>query len=273
MSVAIGSARPSTGLSGTPLLQAIRIRTEPRGDFARFFLRAEQLLFEEGISVQSVEPATLVEVNEANADSWPPLFGAMDHRKQPITAADMSTLVGYDRDGLAVATTAVRRFDYAQTTAYDELTSLRLIFGDRAEEMRAIAEFELTAPSAPRISGQVLYHGGVWVHPRYRKRGFTRIMPKLNRYLALSQRAFDFEIAMASAALLKPHVAKSYSVEASEPYYAYKEHGRKIYDGVFNWSSRDWIISTLRRDLEAMEAADASSSDIGRDEQPAARSA
>lgn len=272
MSGAIERAGAPAALPGTPLLQAIRIRTEPRGDFARFFLRAEQLLFEEGIRVQSVEPATLVEVNEANRESWPPLFGAMDYRKQPIAAADMSTLVGYDRDGMAVATTAVRRLDYTRTNAYDELTSLRLIFGVKAEEMRAFAEFELTAPTPPRIRGHVLYHGGVWVHPQYRKRGFTRIMPKLNRYLALAQRTFDFEIAMASAALLKPHVAKSYSVEASEPYYAYKEHGRKLYDGVFNWSSRDWIIATLRRDLEDMEQTDASGH-VGRDEQVAARTA
>lgn len=259
-------------LPGRPFLQAVTINTEPRGEFARFFLRAEQLLFDEGISVRSVEPRTLVEVNEANRDSWPPLFGAMDYRKQPITADDMSTLVGYDRDGMAVATTAVRRLDYSNTNAFDELTSLRLIFGDKAEEMRAIAAFELTAPSAPRITGRILYHGGVWVHPRYRKHGLTRIMPKLNRYFALSNRTYDYEIAMASAALLKPHVAKSYSVEASEPYYAYLEHGQKIYDGVFNWSSRDWIIATLKKDLAAMEDADASS-DIGRGEQHAARTA
>ncbi len=271
MSVSIRESRTTLALPGTPLLQAIKIRTEPRGEFARFFLRAEQLLFDEGITVQSVEPSTLVEVNEANRDSWPPLFGAMDYRKQPITAADMSTLIGYDRDGMAVATTAVRRLDYTTTNAYDELTSLRLIFGDTAEEMRAKSAFELTAPSAPRISGRVLYHGGVWVHPRHRKRGFTRIMPKLNRYFALSQKEFDFEIAMASAALLKPHVAKSYSVEASEPYYAYLENGRKIYDGVFNWSSRDWIIATLRQDLEEMEAVDASN--VGRDQEHAARRA
>lgn len=259
-------------LPGKAFLQAVKIKTEPRGEFARFFLRAEQLLFDEGIAVRSVEPQTLVEVNEANRDSWPPLFGAMDYRQQPITSDDMSTLVGYDRDGLAVATTAVRRLDYSKTNAFDELTSLRLIFGDKAKEMRAIAAFELTAPSAPRITGRILYHGGVWVHPRYRKHGLTRIMPKLNRYFALSNRTYDFEIAMASAALLKPHVAKSYSVEASEPYYAYLENGHKIYDGVFNWSSRDWILATLKKDLTAMDEAD-SSPDVRRGEQQAARTA
>lgn len=251
-------SRTVASLPGTPLLQAIRIKTEPRGDFARFFLRAEQILFEEGISVQSVDPMTLVEVNEANRDSWPPLFGAMDCRKQPITAGDMNVLVGFDRERRAVATTAIRRLDYSRTNAFDELTSLRLIFGDKAEEMRAFAELELTAPSAVRINGALTFHGGVWVHPLYRKRGFTRIMPKLNRYFTLAQRNQDFEFSMASAALLKPHVARSYSVEASEPYYAYKENGKKLYDGVFNWSSRDWIIATLQRDLAEMDEADSS---------------
>ena len=257
-------------LPGTPLLQAIRINTEPRGDFARFFLRAEQLLHEAGLTVQSVSPVTLVEINEANRDSWPPLFAAIDYRKQPIDPADMNVLVAFDRSGLAVATTAVRRLDMTGTTAADELVSMRLIFGEKAEAMREIAEFELTAPSATRISGKISYHGGVWVHPRFRKHGLTRLMPKLNRYMALAQKYVDFEIAMASAALLKPHVAASYSVEASEPYYAYKERGQKIYDGVFNWSSRDWIIATLRNDVVAMEAL-STLSDIGRDQQQAAR--
>jgi hypothetical protein len=223
-------------------------------------------LHDVGITARLVSPEQLVAINEANRDNWAPLISVIDHREYPTRDNEMTSLVGYDADGRAVATSVVRRFDFTGSTVGEELRSLRMLFGPRADAMAASVTFELTAPSADRISGQILYHGGVWVHPDCRKLGLTRIMPKLNRYFAMSQQHFDYEIAMASAALLKPHVAASYSVEGSEPNYAYRLNGNAVWDGMFNWSSRAWILQTLCQDLTTM-AAESPLNYIGSDQQ------
>jgi hypothetical protein len=261
----------STGRPGNrSFLEQIKTQVEPTSDFARYFREVNQRLLDLDLTARLVAPEELAWINDVNRDTWPPLISVVDHRAFPPAANEMQCLACYDRDGIAVATSAVRRFDLTHSNVAAELTSLRLLFGPRADAMSSTVEFILTAPSAAQIKGQILYHGGVWVHPRLRKSGITRIVPKLNRYIALAREPFDYEIALASAAVLKPHVAASYATEGSEPYYAYKSDGITRWEGVFNWLSRDWIVATLQTDLAALHLT-SSREHISRDkQQPAA---
>jgi hypothetical protein len=64
----------------------------------------------------------------------------------------------------------------------DLMRSMKLWY----REPRETFDVALASP-IPAIGGRVGYEGGLWVHPRHRRRGLSAILPHLNRALCLTQ--------------------------------------------------------------------------------------
>lgn len=249
------TAAKATGqLPGRDVLD-MPINAEPRGLLGRFFLRGDQLLRDAGLVLRVAGAQELLEVNEANRDSWAPLLPNIDPNEYPAEPDDILSTICYAKNGDAVATMATRRYDMADTTLQVESDSLRFYYGPRAEEMRKTIGFELTAPCAPHITGRVSYLAALWIRPDHRKLGATRIVPKLCRYLSYAQWPYDYEVFGTLWDISPPHVRISYSPEGIERGFKHSINGQVAYEGSWAWSSRAYILQTLATDVQAAEMA------------------
>jgi hypothetical protein len=242
-------------LPGKSIIDDYAIRHEPRGTLGRFFLRADQLFLDAGIRIRVIDPVELARINDLNRDTWLPLISTLDYREFAMAEGEFMGLAGYDADGVAVTTMAARLFDMANTTLRQEAESLRLYHGSQAAEKRATISMTVTAPAADRISGTVSYLGAMWSHPKVRRLGITRLLPKLMRYFAYSQRPFDFEAAFSKVDLSPDHINIGYASETVERGFSYAIKDAYAYDGVLIWLSRDYMLQVLAADVTDMEAA------------------
>jgi hypothetical protein len=248
-------ARDKPPLPGKSIIDDYKIRHEPRGTLGRFFLRADQLFLNAGIRLRSIDPAELVRINEINREHWLPLISTMDHRQFPIVGDEFLAIAGYDQNGDAVATIGSRQFEMRGTTLREEAESLRLYYGSQAPEMRATIKLTMTAPICDRMTGDVSYMGALWVHPKARKLGITRLLHKSMRYFTYSQKSFDFDVAFSMNDISSPHVNVGYASEGFERGYSYAIEGAYSYGGWLTWVSRDFMLRTLAADVVEMEAA------------------
>jgi hypothetical protein len=242
------------------------INAEPRGLLGRFFLRGDQLLRDAGLTPRIAGPKELLDVNEANRASWPPLLPNMDLRTFPPGPDDILSVICYSKDGEAVATVASRRYDMRGTTLKAEADSLRFYYGPRADEMRKSITFDITAPSAAHTTGLVSYLAALWVRPDHRKIGATRIMFKLCRYMSYAQWPYDYDVLGSLWDISPPHVRISYSPEGIERGFTHSIDGKLAYEGYWVWTSRAHLLQTLADDVAAAEAV-SKLGHIGRDQQ------
>jgi hypothetical protein len=250
-----------------PFVETLEIKQEPRAAFGRFFLAATALLDELGLVVERGTPEQLVQINEANRDNWPPLISNFDYREYPMKLDEVSIIVAYDRLGRPQATSGVRFFDLGTQPIGEQMRSLELYYGSRAEAVRKRREVIVDAPHADQISGRILYHGGFWIHPDSRSLGLTGIIPRLNRCLALSQFDYEHECLLASSKLTRPEVAPSYAMDGMEPSFAIKQDGKVLHSGIFSWVSKKTILEVMHDDIKRFNSM--TSTGVGRDPQVA----
>jgi hypothetical protein len=119
------------------------------------------------------------------ADKW--VYPCYDPRLSD-TDHDGLWVRAVDRHGQTVATSAARIFETEDF--YDLMRSERLWFRapDHAAPWRCPVECTI-----PVFGGIVGHAGGTWVHPEWRQRGLSSLMPKFARALMLRNHDIDHE--------------------------------------------------------------------------------
>ena len=170
--------------AASSFLDGIRIDFGPHGLIGRFFLHAETAARERGVAVSFAPMQQLVEINQRNPDTWRPLLPHYDPSYGGISQRNAFCLVGRDQAGDIVATQAARFYDFTETNLHEEATSLRLFYPD-PERMRRVGEgCTITAPSAERIRGRVVFSGAAWYRPDFRGRELSSVLPRIARAYA-----------------------------------------------------------------------------------------
>lgn len=178
------------------LFSQIDMEHGPPGLLGRALLKAESAARDRGISLSFATMDELVRVNEANRETWVPLFTGFDPRFNDLTPANSFCILGRNAEGQVVATQAARFYEWNTTTYHEEAESLRLLYADPAKHGLKGERCEVTALAAGGIRGRVLYSGGAWYHPRYRGIGLVELLPRMARALAFTRWKTDCTVTM-----------------------------------------------------------------------------
>jgi hypothetical protein len=176
----------------------LKIKHGPVGLLGRFFLWADTAARDRGVTLSFGSLQDLLEANRVNSDSWRPLVPVFDEVVGGVTPETAFVLIGRDKDGEVVATQAARVYDWAETSLKDEATSLRMFYADPDAAFAREDRCEITAPIAEKITGRVVFSGGIWYRRDFRGKDLGTILPRIARAYAFTRWSSDFTIGMLS---------------------------------------------------------------------------
>lgn len=203
----------------TPLLDSIRLKHGPAAQLGRFFLLADQAALDRGVRLQlHTDLHSLIDVNQLMQPFWgAPMVPIFDPAYSDLSAANSFWISGHDQNGTVVATQAARLLDLTESSAAAELESMRLFFAEPEPHLASGARCHVDCPAAERVTGQVVYSGGGWYHPKYRGCGLSRILPRISRALAYTQWATDYTFSVVETVLVEKNVYRSYGYRQHSP--------------------------------------------------------
>lgn len=235
----------------------ITLQHGPRDELGRFFLTADKAARDRGVTLTlSTDFELLREVNARNQGSWHGLAPSFDCAYGGIDRKCGFWLIGRDDMGEIVTTQAARVFDTGQETLKDYLTSLRLFY-PRPDEQKQPGEHCLVeTPGATHLRGRIVYSGGTWIHPDYRKRLMPMILPRISRALALTLWDSEFTFSMVSHALVSKGVATAYGYRNIESGIRWMNSETELrLDGTLVWMDRSEQLADMARFDDLLDTA------------------
>ena len=203
----------------------IQIDYGPPALFGRAVLKADQAARRRGVYLSLASCQDLVSVNEANSKSWTPLAPIFNPALGGNTESDSFAIVGHNLDGDVVAAQAARYFDWRKSDFHEEAESLRLFYADPDQARNRGERCSVTSIQARNVKGRVVYSGGGWYRPDYRKRMLGAILPRVSRILSSTRWQQDFTISM----MADPVYRGGFAARAG---YTYAEPGVNMIDTI-----------------------------------------
>jgi hypothetical protein len=234
-------------LPTAPLLDSIRLTHGPAAQLGRFFLLADQAAYRRGVRLQlHADLNTLIEVNQRKQSVWgAPMVPIFDPNHSALTSDNSFWISGHDQNGVIVATQAARFIDMSQSSAAEELQSLRLFFADPAPHLAAGARCHVDCPAAREVKGRVVYSGGGWYHPNYRGTGLSRILPRISRALAYTRWDSDYTFSVVETVLVEKNVYRSYGYTQHSPAITLTGSYREDLELEMIWMPREELLSDM----------------------------
>ena len=175
-------------------LHDARVVHGPAHLIGRVFLKSEQALRERGITLSFASFEELAAVNRHNRDTWRPLLPIFDPVYSDLNEANSYCLVGRNSGGQVVATQCGRLYDWRHTDFFEEAKTMRLFYPDSMRPARLTESAVITAKRTRCISGQVVFSGGGWYRPDFRKRNLGAILSRVSRALAYTRWKTDVTV-------------------------------------------------------------------------------
>lgn len=236
-----------TGLRRLP--DQITLQHGPRDTLGRFFLAADRAARERGVYLSlSTDFDLLRKVNAMNLRHWHGLAPSFDNSHGGIDGSNGYWIIGRSEDGDIVTTQAAHFYDMGQESAHDYLTSLRLFYPQPQIQKKPGESCSVSAASARRITGRVVFSGSTWIHPDFRGRDLPKILPRISRALALTRWDTDYTISLVTLALVEKGVAKAYGYKRIEPGVEWLGSAVSArYQGALVWMPRAELLDDLAR--------------------------
>ena len=194
------TADPASFLGGLPFAHG------PTDFLTQYFTVISEAAAQHGIIFSYSTFDELMAINQANLDTWFPITTTYRPDVGGANEENGIVVVGRSANGDPVTCQAVRIFDWSNSTLHREAEALRLFYQDPALNKQPTETCTVTAPVAQRISGQVAYIGGFWIHPDYRGTERLRIVTSVGRASALARWGFDHLISL----ITPPNVQKKF---------------------------------------------------------------
>jgi GNAT superfamily N-acetyltransferase len=238
------------------LPDALTVEHGPARLLARFVLEADKTARALGIRLRLRNDFdTLLELNRKTipTGSWFKLANMFNHEYGGLSPENSFWISGVDETDEIVLSQAGRLYYWPETTLADEA---RLMFYAGREEGQSCL---VTAPTAKGITGVVYYSGGLWVHPRFRGHGLSRLMPRVGRAYASARWPVDWVFTFVSRELVRKGVAAGYGYR--DVSYAVQYPGSP-------WGNLDFALvrmgtQEIYADLASFLAEELLSSDVG----------
>jgi hypothetical protein len=187
---------------GRSIIADITVDYGPRELMSRFFLKADTAARERGVFLSFSTFDELLEVNRRNSETWKPIIPIFNSAVSGMDPSEGFCILGRNAAGDVVATQAARLYDWAGSNFVDEAHSLRMFYKDPAKSLPGEA-YEVTAPSGREIRGRVVFSGGVWFRPDYRRKWLTAILPRISRAYAFTRWSTDCTMTMMAEGIVK----------------------------------------------------------------------
>lgn len=230
-----------------PVLEDLQILFGPVPLLGRFFLLADTLLANAGVTLFRASLSDAAAIQAANVDSWHMFPPMLDTRLSPI-ARDMSyALLGLNGDGDVVCAQGGRIYDVGHRTFAHIVADQSFFYGPQIPPAPGLPTAEITAPSAQEISGRFVYSGGLWVHPDYRGRHLTTLLPRFSRCYALAGWDTKFTVGMASEKNFSSKLVAAYGYEKIEHRFTIHNLAPIPMSWAILWMNREELISDLTR--------------------------
>lgn len=185
-----------------PLLEGIEIQYGLKNFMWRFFRWADRALEERGVRLFFASFEDLVEVNRANPKTWRPLVPIFSPELSGVNRETGFVLLGRNSADEVVATQAARVFDWSESSLRVEAASLRLFYADAKAALQRGDRCEINASVAHGISGRVVFSGGGWYRPDFRRKDLGTILPRVSRAYAFTRWNSDFTISIMADAVV-----------------------------------------------------------------------
>jgi hypothetical protein len=211
----------------------------------KLLLAGDTAARERGVLLTFASLSELVEINQANGQSWLPLLPVFDPSCGRFDQSAAICLLGRNDGGEVVVTQAARFFHWQKTTFYDEATSLRMLYHDPDARSREGEALEVSAPSARKIGGRVVYTGAHWCRPDFRGKGFTGITPRIARALAIALWDVDFACTLMLEDVFSRGTAQRAGYLNSEWSVELKNTPLGTHTAALLWNDRSEIVADL----------------------------
>ena len=271
LATAVRHSLKSQGAPQRSLIDSIEINHGPVGMLGRFFLLADQLITDLGITINRASLADLAGLQSAHKSSWA-LFPPMLDVRLSAIPEDMSyALVGRNAAGDIVCAQGGRIYSTGDRSLADIVQDQSFFYATGSIPLLNAPRIALSAPSASVITGTFVYSGALWVRPDYRGQRLSRLLPRLSRAFALAHWNTRFTIALVSEQIAKSSLFEMYGYQKIEPKFSISGLMAQDMVGSLMWMDVDELTDDLARFL-ALERAqvDAAIANSSAENKPAA---
>jgi len=249
------AVRPSS------FLDDITIDYGPRELLGQYFLAAYAECLRLGVTISFEPISALVEINEKNRDTWPPLLSVFDYRFGQLNVDNSFCIVGRDRDGRIIYTRAARLYELGPdrpsanflecTERLQHLYACPSDAPNKEEHWSASGE---AADAMRSMTGRVTFSGAVWCHPDHRKSGLPAVIAPIGRSYAYAKWANDFSLTFMAKGVVAGGHAKRLGY--SDTKVAWTVHARNASIGDLDiavvWTDADDIINRVEQNLSLL---------------------
>ncbi len=237
------------------LFSQITVEHGPAALLGRVFLLCEAQLRERGVSLAFASMSDLVAVNQANSDSWAPLWSGFNPAFSNLTPDNSFCILGYDRRGDVVTTQAARFLDWPDTNYQREAESLRLAYADPAASKLPGEQCKVSALAARGVTGRVVNTGAAWYRRDYRGTGLVSLLPRMARALAYTRWATDCSVTMMAEPVVRGNVFPMTGYCNLEWDVRMFNSRGQIPRFAFLWSKRDEMLDDLTQFLSGFDVS------------------
>lgn len=147
-----------------------------------------------------------------------PLTPNFDPDVIDIGPANGFWMKGIDVTGEVVFTQAARMYDCNTITLAILHERLQAFYANPEQSAEKGETCVCDAPATHSITGNVSYHGEIWLKPCFRKQGLTEPLPRLMLALILMRWAPDYVFGMAQPGICKKGVGARYGYRHMQPH-------------------------------------------------------
>lgn len=164
-----------------------------------------------------------------------PLTPNFDPDVNDVGPANGFWMKGTDVTGEVVFTQAARMYDCSAKTLAILHQSLHAFYTSPEQSAEEGETCVCEAPATHSMTGQISYHGEIWLKPCFRKRGLTESLPRLMLALILMRWGPDYVFGMAQPGICHKGVGARYGYRHMQP------HGM-IWDVPSTGILDEWVI-------------------------------
>ncbi len=177
-----------------------------------------------------------------------PLTPNFDPDVNDIGPANGFWMKGIDVKGEVVFTQAARMYDCRLKTLAILHQKLNAFYASPEQSAEEGESCVCEAPATHSMTGQISYHGEIWLKPYFRKRGLTESLPRLMLALILMRWAPDYVFGMAQPGICQKGVSAGYGYRHMQPHgMIWNVPSKGTLDEWVIWNDYDDIMKVLMR--------------------------
>ncbi|MEM7748133.1 MAG: hypothetical protein AAF346_07760 [Pseudomonadota bacterium] len=195
-------------LNSKDFLDRITIEHGPRDLLTRYFLATAEAAASRDIHFDFGTFDELMEVNQANSDSWSPITTTFRPCLGGASEDNGIVIFGRRPSGQVVSCQAARLYDWHESNFKIEAEALRLFYAEPEAAKELGESCDVPSTEAEKLSGRISYCGGLWIHPSARGNGALQLVSTLARVTSYAFWGSDYITTLSTPPNMKKDFAK-----------------------------------------------------------------